>query len=72
MVCCKNSPHDPHCLIRSCLEAEVTCGHYVIFGGFCDLSWWFDDALQGYDHGYYFISTFIGEHIAYHAKFLSP
>ena len=28
--------------------------------------------LQGYDHGYYFISTFIGEHIAYHAKFLNP
>lgn len=27
---------------------------------------------EGYDHGYYFISTFIGEHIAYHAKFLNP
>jgi len=28
--------------------------------------------LQGYDHGYYFISTFIGDHIAHHAKFLNP
>lgn len=25
---------------------------------------------EGYDHSYYFISSFIGEHIAYHAKFL--
>lgn len=25
---------------------------------------------DGYDHSYYFISTFIEEHIAYHAKFL--
>ena len=25
---------------------------------------------QGYDHSYYFISSFIGEHIAWHAKFL--
>ena len=24
----------------------------------------------GYDHGYYFISTFVGEHIQYHAKAL--
>ncbi|MBM7093292.1 S-formylglutathione hydrolase, partial [Streptomyces sp. S12] len=24
----------------------------------------------GYDHSYYFISTFIGEHIAHHAKAL--
>lgn len=23
---------------------------------------------QGYDHGYYYVSTFIGEHLAYHAK----
>lgn len=26
---------------------------------------------EGYDHGYYFVSTFIGEHIAYHARFLN-
>lgn len=26
---------------------------------------------EGYDHGYYYVSTFIGEHIAYHAKLLS-
>jgi S-formylglutathione hydrolase len=26
---------------------------------------------EGYDHSYYFISTFIGEHIAHHAKFLN-
>jgi S-formylglutathione hydrolase len=25
---------------------------------------------EGYDHGYYFISTFIGEHIAHHARTL--
>ncbi|MDR5751519.1 MULTISPECIES: S-formylglutathione hydrolase [unclassified Caballeronia] len=26
---------------------------------------------DGYDHGYYFISTFIGEHVAHHARVLS-
>jgi len=26
---------------------------------------------EGYDHSYHFISTFIGEHLAYHAKALS-
>lgn len=26
---------------------------------------------DGYDHGYYFISTFIGEHIEHHAKYLN-
>ncbi|EGF14767.1 esterase [Haemophilus aegyptius] len=25
---------------------------------------------KGYDHSYYFIASFIGEHIAYHAAFL--
>jgi S-formylglutathione hydrolase len=25
---------------------------------------------ENYDHSYFFISTFIGEHLAYHAKFL--
>jgi len=25
---------------------------------------------EGYDHSYFFIATFIGEHLAYHAKFL--
>ena len=25
----------------------------------------------GYDHSYHFIATFIGEHIAYHAKALA-
>jgi len=25
---------------------------------------------EGYDHGYYFIATFIGEHIAHHARVL--
>merc|ERR1719428_2485848 len=24
----------------------------------------------GYDHSYYFISSFVGEHLAHHAKFL--
>lgn len=26
---------------------------------------------QGYDHSYYFVTSFIGEHIAFHAKYLS-
>ena len=26
---------------------------------------------EGYDHSYYFVSTFIGEHIAFHAKYLA-
>lgn len=26
---------------------------------------------EGYDHSYYFISTFIGEHIEHHAKYLN-
>lgn len=25
---------------------------------------------EGYDHSYFFIATFIGEHLAYHARFL--
>lgn len=25
---------------------------------------------EGYNHGYFFVATFIGEHMAYHAKFL--
>ncbi len=27
---------------------------------------------EGYDHGYYFISTFIGDHLAHHARALAP
>jgi S-formylglutathione hydrolase len=27
---------------------------------------------EGYDHGYYFIATFIGEHMAHHARALNP
>lgn len=26
---------------------------------------------EGYDHSYFFIATFMGEHIEYHAKFLN-
>jgi S-formylglutathione hydrolase len=26
---------------------------------------------KGYDHGYYFISTFVGDHIEFHAKMLN-
>jgi len=25
---------------------------------------------EGYDHSYYFIASFIGEHIAHHSKYL--
>lgn len=28
------------------------------------------DPQEGYDHSYFFMSTFIDEHIALHAKFL--
>jgi S-formylglutathione hydrolase len=27
-------------------------------------------SFQDYDHSFYFISTFIGDHIAHHAKYL--
>lgn len=27
---------------------------------------------DGYDHSYFFVSTFMGEHVAFHAKYLSP
>jgi S-formylglutathione hydrolase len=27
---------------------------------------------EGYDHGYYFISTFIGDHLAHHARASAP
>jgi S-formylglutathione hydrolase len=27
---------------------------------------------SGYDHGYYFVSTFVGDHLAHHARALSP
>jgi S-formylglutathione hydrolase len=27
---------------------------------------------EGYDHGYYFIETFIEDHIAHHAHVLAP
>lgn len=27
---------------------------------------------DGYDHSYYFISTFMGEHITYHAQLMAP
>jgi len=27
---------------------------------------------EGYDHSYYFIASFIGEHVAYHARHLKP
>ena len=26
----------------------------------------------GYDHSYYFIATFMGDHIRFHAQFLNP
>ena len=26
---------------------------------------------EGFDHGYYFIATFMADHIAHHAKFLN-
>ena len=31
----------------------------------------YDHYHEGYDHSYYFVSSFIGEHIAYHANKLN-
>lgn len=44
-----------------------------LFAGICDKKQ-FEYRLNlrdGYDHSYYFISSFIGEHIAFHARYLN-
>ena len=48
------------------IECNVCAVDYVLTGVCVCVT------LQEYDHGYYFVSTFIGEHIAHHAKFLNP
>lgn len=45
----------PDNLIEACREGRVACIY---------------NKREGYDHSYFFIATFVGEHIAYHAKFL--
>jgi len=45
----------PENLLMACKDANVICVY---------------NKRHGYDHSYFFIATFIGEHIAYHAKFL--
>jgi S-formylglutathione hydrolase len=45
----------PHNLVEACKKAQVPC---VL------------NMRDGYDHSYFYIATFVGEHIAYHAKHL--
>lgn len=45
----------PENLIEACRQSRIGCVY---------------NKRDGYDHSYFFIATFIGEHIAYHAKFL--
>lgn len=45
----------PQNLIEACRSARVACIY---------------NKREGYDHSYFFIATFINEHIEYHAKFL--
>lgn len=45
----------PENLIDACRKAGIACVY---------------NKREGYDHSYFFIASFIGEHIAYHAKFL--
>lgn len=45
----------PEHFIEACRESRVACVY---------------NKREGYDHSYFFIASFIAEHIAYHAKFL--
>lgn len=45
----------PENLIEACRKSRIGCVY---------------NKREGYDHSYFFIATFVGEHIAYHAKFL--
>lgn len=45
----------PENLLDACLNAHIPCIYHK---------------RDNYDHSYFFIATFIGEHIAYHAKLL--
>lgn len=45
----------PENLLDACLNARVACIY---------------NKRDGYDHSYFYIATFIGEHLAYHSKFL--
>ncbi|XP_031638428.1 S-formylglutathione hydrolase [Contarinia nasturtii] len=45
----------PENLIEACLDSRVGCIY---------------NKREGYDHSYFFIASFVGEHIAYHAKSL--
>lgn len=45
----------PANLIRACSKSHVACVYIK---------------RDGYDHSYFFIATFVAEHIAHHAKYL--
>ena len=45
----------PELFLQACKDKDVSCHYYL---------------HEGYDHSYYFIASFIGEHIAFHAKAL--
>ncbi len=43
----------PELFLNACAEKQIPCDYHL---------------HEGYDHSYYFISSFIGEHIAFHSK----
>lgn len=45
----------PELFLQACQQHQVNCEYHL---------------RQGYDHSYYFIASFIGEHIAFHANAL--
>lgn len=46
----------PQNLLEACKKAQLPCIYKL---------------RDGYDHSYFYIATFMGEHIEYHAKFLN-
>ena len=65
----------PENFLNACAESkvpvilrmqEVIIVQYVL----CSFLTVFCLFIQGYDHSYYFISTFMSDHIAHHAKYL--
>lgn len=45
----------PENLIEACRNSRIGCIY---------------NKREGYDHSYFFVASFVGEHIAHHAKFL--
>lgn len=47
----------PQALIDACAKANIPLNYRL---------------QNGYDHGYFFVGTFIGDHLKHHSKFLKP